>query len=194
MRKVIIEQHEMNYEELTKRYRTRAPRVVDACQKYEAAEFVVFQLDLIPIMVFVKHITDDNGKRLVMLYNVITTALEADIKLLRRYKDSYEQKAHIVAYDLPRTIMVDGCKPGILRFTRLEDDVAQPVHNVQPFTVSQDTFTQMGGLPWLDTTIPGMSEEQELHLVCYNPSIEHNISRHITEEHGFRNHRCIYLA
>ncbi|AWN08843.1 hypothetical protein MLDJOKPK_00265 [Salmonella phage SPAsTU] len=194
MRKVIIEQHEMNYEELTKRYQARAPRVVEACKKYEEAEFVVFQLDHIPTMVFVKHVTDDHGNRLVMLYNVITTALEADIKLLRRYKDCYEQKAHIVAYDLPRTIMVDGCAPGILRFTRLEEDAAQPVHAMRPFTVTQDTFTQMGGLPWIDLTVPGLDEEQELHVVCYNPSIEHTISRHITEEHGFRNHRCVYIA
>ncbi|QVW55297.1 hypothetical protein pEaSNUABM29_00257 [Erwinia phage pEa_SNUABM_29] len=193
MRKAIIEQHEMNYEGMCQRYRARAPRVVEACLKYNTANFVVFQLDGIPIMVFVKHVTEDNGQRLVMLYNVITTALETDVKLLRRYKDAYEQKSDVVAYDLPRTIMVEGCKPGILRFTRVEEDAEQPVHAMQPFTVTQDSYNGMGGLPWIDVVVPGLEETQELHLVCYTPSIEHTISRHITEEHGFRNHRCIYL-
>ncbi|EPJ2511820.1 hypothetical protein ACTGOH_004777, partial [Salmonella enterica subsp. enterica serovar Bareilly] len=63
----IIEQHEMNYEELTRRYRVKAPRVVEGCEKYKEADFVVFQREGVPMLVFVKHVTTDNDDRLVML-------------------------------------------------------------------------------------------------------------------------------
>ncbi|MGK7530380.1 hypothetical protein, partial [Salmonella enterica] len=68
------------------------------------------------MLVFVKHVTTDNDDRLVMLYNVMATVLDTDIGLLRRYKSSYEQKAKVVAFDLPRTVLVDGSRPAILRF------------------------------------------------------------------------------
>ncbi|EBW8959831.1 hypothetical protein BXK81_01160 [Salmonella enterica subsp. enterica serovar Javiana] len=189
----IIEQHEMNYEELTRRYRVKAPRVVEGCEKYKEADFVVFQREGIPMLVFVKHVTTDNDARLVMLYNVMATVLDTDIGLLRRYKSSYEQKAKVVAFDLPRTVLVDGSRPAILRFTKSEDD-SNPAHIVQPLTLSQDTLQQNGGMDWLNAMLPGLAEGQELHLVCYTPSVEHTYARYLTEEHGFRNHRGIYIA
>lgn len=189
----IIEQHEMNYEELTRRYRVKAPRVVEGCEKYKEADFVVFQRECIPMLVFVKHVTADNDDRLVMLYNVMATVLDTDIGLLRRYKSSYEQKAKVVAFDLPRTVLVDGSRPAILRFTKSEDD-SNPAHIVQPLTLSQDTLQQNGGMDWLNVMLPGLAEGQELHLVCYTPSVEHTYARYLTEEHGFRNHRGIYIA
>lgn len=189
----IIEQHEMNYEELTRRYRVKAPRVVEGCKKYKEADFVVFQREGIPMMVFVKQVTTDNDDRLVMLYNVMATVLDTDIGLLRRYKSSYEQKAKVVAFDLPRTVLVDGSRPAILRFTKSEDD-SNPAHIVQPLTLSQDTLQQNGGMDWLNVMLPGLAEGQELHLVCYTPSVEHTYARYLTEEHGFRNHRGIYIA
>lgn len=189
----IIEQHEMNYEELTRRYRVKAPRVVEGCEKYKEADFVVFQREGIPMLVFVKHVTTDNDDRLVMLYNVMATVLDTDIGLLRRYKSSYEQKAKVVAFDLPRTVLVDGSRPAILRFTKSEDD-SNPAHIVQPLTLSQDTLQQNGGMDWLNVMLPGLAEGQELHLVCYTPSIEHTYARYLTEEHGFRNHRAVYVA
>lgn len=189
----IIEQHEMNYEELTRRYRVKAPRVVEGCEKYKEADFVVFQREGIPMLVFVKHVTNDNDGRLVMLYNVMATVLDTDIGLLRRYKSSYEQKAKVVAFDLPRTVLVDGSRPAILRFTKSEDD-SNPAHIVQPLTLSQDTLQQNGGMDWLNVMLPGLAEGQELHLVCYTPSVEHTYARYLTEEHGFRNHRGIYIA
>ncbi|ECJ1544950.1 hypothetical protein E5U18_09515 [Salmonella enterica subsp. enterica serovar Typhimurium] len=189
----IIEQHEMNYEELTRRYRVKAPRVVEGCEKYKEADFVVFQREGIPMLVFVKHVTTDNDDRLVLLYNVMATVLDTDIGLLRRYKSSYEQKAKVVAFDLPRTVLVDGSRPAILRFTKSEDD-SIPAHIVQPLTLSQDTLQQNGGMDWLNVMLPGLAEGQELHLVCYTPSVEHTYARYLTEEHGFRNHRGIYIA
>lgn len=189
----IIEQHEMNYEELTRRYRVKAPRVVEGCEKYKEADFVVFQREGVPMLVFVKHITIDNDDRLVMLYNVMATVLDTDIGLLRRYKSSYEQKAKVVAFDLPRTVLVDGSRPAILRFTKSEGD-SNPAHIVQPLTLSQDTLQQNGGMDWLNVMLPGLAEGQELHLVCYTPSVEHTYARYLTEEHGFRNHRGIYIA
>ncbi|EBG5619680.1 hypothetical protein FI241_13180 [Salmonella enterica subsp. enterica] len=189
----IIEQHEMNYEELTRRYRVKAPRVVEGCEKYKEADFVVFQREGIPMLVFVKHVTTDNDDRLVMLYNVMATVLDTDIGLLRRYKSSYEQKAKVVAFDLPRTVLVDGSRPAILRFTKSESD-SNPAHIVQPLTLSQDTLQQNGGMDWLNVMLPGLAEGQELHLVCYTPSVEHTYARYLTEEHGFRNHRGIYIA
>lgn len=189
----IIEQHEMNYEELTRRYRVKAPQVVEGCEKYKEADFVVFQREGVPMMVFVKHVTTDNDARLVMLYNVMATVLDTDIGLLRRYKSSYEQKAKVVAFDLPRTVLVDGSRPAILRFTKSEDD-SNPAHIVQPLTLSQDTLQQNGGMDWLNVMLPGLAEGQELHLVCYTPSVEHTYARYLTEEHGFRNHRGIYIA
>ncbi|EEA0383502.1 hypothetical protein GL093_03250 [Salmonella enterica] len=189
----IIEQHEMNYEELTRRYRVKAPRVVEGCEKYKEADFVVFQREGIPMLVFVKHVTNDNDGRLVMLYNVMATVLDTDIGLLRRYKSSYEQKAKVVAFDLPRTVLVDGSRPGILRFTKSEDD-SNPEHIVQPLTLTQDMLQQNGGMDWLSVMLPGLAEGQELHLLCYTPSIEHTYARHLTEEHGFRNHRAVYVA
>ncbi|EJN4219899.1 hypothetical protein NP764_004055 [Salmonella enterica] len=189
----IIEQHEMNYEELTRRYRVKAPRVVEGCEKYKEADFVVFQREGVPMMVFVKHVTTDNDARLVMLYNVMATVLDTDIGLLRRYKSSYEQKAKVVAFDLPRTVLVDGSRPAILRFTKSESD-SNPAHIVQPLTLSQDTLQQNGGMDWLNVMLPGLAEGQELHLVCYTPSVEHTYARYLTEEHGFRNHRGIYIA
>lgn len=189
----IIEQHEMNYEELTRRYRVKAPRVVEGCEKYKEADFVVFQREGAPMLVFVKHVTTDNDDRLVMLYNVMATVLDTDIGLLRRYKSSYEQKAKVVAFDLPRTVLVDGSRPAILRFTKSEDD-SNPAHIVQPLTLSQDTLQQNGGMDWLNVMLPGLAEGQELHLVCYTPSVEHTYARYLTEEHGFRNHRGIYIA
>ncbi|ECN0528202.1 hypothetical protein YQ37_02555 [Salmonella enterica subsp. enterica serovar Enteritidis] len=189
----IIEQHEMNYEELTRRYRVKAPRVVEGCEKYKEADFVVFQREGIPMMVFVKHVTIDNDARLVMLYNVMATVLDTDIGLLRRYKSSYEQKAKVVAFDLPRTVLVEGSRPGILRFTKSEDD-CNPEHIVQPLTLTQDMLQQNGGMDWLSVMLPGLAEGQELHLLCYTPSIEHTYARHLTEEHGFRNHRAVYVA
>lgn len=189
----IIEQHEMNYEELTRRYRVKAPRVVEGCEKYKEADFVVFQREGIPMLVFVKHVTTDNDDRLVMLYNVMATVLDTDIGLLRRYKSSYEQKAKVVAFDLPRTVLVDGSRPAILRFTKSEDD-SNPAHIVQPLTLSQDTLQQNGGMDWLNVMLPGLAEGQELHLVCYTSSVEHTYARYLTEEHGFRNHRGIYIA
>ncbi len=189
----IIEQHEMNYEELTRRYRVKAPRVVEGCEKYKEADFVVFQREGIPMMVFVKHVTIDNDARLVMLYNVMATVLDTDIGLLRRYKSSYEQKAKVVAFDLPRTVLVDGSRPAILRFTKSEDD-SNPEHIVQPLTLTQDMLQQNGGMDWLSVMLPGLAEGQELHLLCYTPSIEHTYARHLTEEHGFRNHRAVYVA
>ncbi|EBX3689168.1 hypothetical protein ABN904_000773 [Salmonella enterica subsp. enterica serovar Bredeney] len=189
----IIEQHEMNYEELTRRYRVKAPRVVEGCEKYKEADFVVFQREGVPMLVFVKHVTTDNDDRLVMLYNVMATVLDTDIGLLRRYKSSYEQKAKVVAFDLPRTVLVDGSRPAILRFTKSESD-SNPAHIVQPLTLSQDTLQQNGGMDWLNVMLPGLAEGQELHLVCYTPSVEHTYARYLTEEHGFRNHRGIYIA
>ncbi|EBW9113637.1 hypothetical protein BZ973_00430 [Salmonella enterica subsp. enterica serovar Enteritidis] len=189
----IIEQHEMNYEELTRRYRVKAPRVVEGCEKYKEADFVVFQREGVPMLVFVKHVTTDNDARLVMLYNVMATVLDTDIGLLRRYKSSYEQKAKVVAFDLPRTVLVDGSRPAILRFTKSESD-SNPAHIVQPLTLSQDTLQQNGGMDWLNVMLPGLAEGQELHLVCYTPSVEHTYARYLTEEHGFRNHRGIYIA
>lgn len=189
----IIEQHEMNYEELTRRHRVKAPRVVEGCEKYKEADFVVFQREGVPMLVFVKHVTTDNDDRLVMLYNVMATVLDTDIGLLRRYKSSYEQKAKVVAFDLPRTVLVDGSRPAILRFTKSEDD-SNPAHIVQPLTLSQDTLQQNGGMDWLNVMLPGLAEGQELHLVCYTPSVEHTYARYLTEEHGFRNHRGIYIA
>ncbi|EDM3674864.1 hypothetical protein CSM50_01675 [Salmonella enterica subsp. enterica serovar Infantis] len=189
----IIEQHEMNYEELTRRYRVKAPRVVEGCEKYKEADFVVFQREGVPMLVFVKHVTTDSDDRLVMLYNVMATVLDTDIGLLRRYKSSYEQKAKVVAFDLPRTVLVDGSRPAILRFTKSEDD-SNPAHIVQPLTLSQDTLQQNGGMDWLNVMLPGLAEGQELHLVCYTPSVEHTYARYLTEEHGFRNHRGIYIA
>ncbi|MJU45383.1 hypothetical protein DOV96_12735 [Salmonella enterica subsp. enterica] len=189
----IIEQHEMNYEELTRRYRVKAPRVVEGCEKYKEADFVVFQREGIPMLVFVKHVTNDNDGRLVMLYNVMATVLDTDIGLLRRYKSSYEQKAKVVAFDLPRTVLVEGSRPGILRFTKSEDD-SNPEHIVQPLTLTQDMLQQNGGMDWLSVMLPGLAEGQELHLLCYTPSIEHTYARHLTEEHGFRNHRAVYVA
>lgn len=189
----IIEQHEMNYEELTRRYRVKAPRVVEGCEKYKEADFVVFQREGVPMLVFVKHLTTDNDDRLVMLYNVMATVLDTDIGLLRRYKSSYEQKAKVVAFDLPRTVLVDGSRPAILRFTKSESD-SNPAHIVQPLTLSQDTLQQNGGMDWLNVMLPGLAEGQELHLVCYTPSVEHTYARYLTEEHGFRNHRGIYIA
>lgn len=189
----IIEQHEMNYEELTRRYRVKAPRVVEGCEKYKEADFVVFQREGIPMLVFVKHVTNDNDGRLVMLYNVMATVLDTDIGLLRRYKSSYEQKAKVVAFDLPRTVLVEGSRPAILRFTKSEGD-SNPAHIVQPLTLSQDTLQQNGGMDWLNVMLPGLAEGQELHLVCYTPSVEHTYARYLTEEHGFRNHRGIYIA
>ncbi|WP_234886517.1 hypothetical protein, partial [Salmonella enterica] len=189
----IIEQHEMNYEELTRRYRVKAPRVVEGCEKYKEADFVVFQREGVPMLVFVKHVTTDSDDRLVMLYNVMATILDTDIGLLRRYKSSYEQKAKVVAFDLPRTVLVDGSRPAILRFTKSEDD-SNPAHIVQPLTLSQDTLQQNGGMDWLNVMLPGLAEGQELHLVCYTPSVEHTYARYLTEEHGFRNHRGIYIA
>lgn len=189
----IIEQHEMNYEELTRRYRVKSPRVVEGCEKYKEADFVVFQREGVPMLVFVKHVTTDNDDRLVMLYNVMATVLDTDIGLLRRYKSSYEQKAKVVAFDLPRTVLVEGSRPAILRFTRSEDD-SNPAHIVQPLTLSQDTLQQNGGMDWLNVMLPGLAEGQELHLVCYTPSVEHTYARYLTEEHGFRNHRGIYIA
>ena len=189
----IIEQHEMNYEELTRRYRVKAPRVVEGCEKYKEADFVVFQREGIPMLVFVKHVTNDNDGRLVMLYNVMATVLDTDIGLLRRYKSSYEQKAKVVAFDLPRTVLVEGSRPGILRFTKSEDD-SSPEHIVQPLTLTQDMLQQNGGMDWLGVMLPGLAEGQELHLLCYTPSIEHTYARYLTEEHGFRNHRAVYVA
>ncbi|QNI20872.1 hypothetical protein [Salmonella phage JN03] len=189
----IIEQHEMNYEELTRRYRVKAPRVVEGCEKYKEADFVVFQREGVPMLVFVKHVTTDSDDRLVMLYNVMATVLDTDIGLLRRYKSSYEQKAKVVAFDLPRTVLVEGSRPAILRFTKSEDD-SNPAHIVQPLTLSQDTLQQNGGMDWLNVMLPGLAEGQELHLVCYTPSVEHTYARYLTEEHGFRNHRGIYIA
>ncbi|QKN86017.1 hypothetical protein ACEC001_1760 [Escherichia phage vB_EcoM_EC001] len=189
----IIEQHEMNYEELTRRYRVKAPRVVEGCEKYKEADFVVFQREGVPMMVFVKHVSSDNDDRLVMLYNLMATVLDTDIGLLRRYKSSYEQKAKVVAFDLPRTVLVDGSRPAILRFTKSESD-SNPAHIVQPLTLSQDTLQQNGGMDWLNVMLPGLAEGQELHLVCYTPSVEHTYARYLTEEHGFRNHRGIYIA
>ncbi|ECB4558228.1 hypothetical protein EXP36_00860 [Salmonella enterica subsp. enterica serovar Weltevreden] len=189
----IIEQHEMNYEELTRRYRVKAPRVVEGCEKYKEADFVVFQREGVPMLVFVKHVTNDNDGRLVMLYNVMATVLDTDIGLLRRYKSSYEQKAKVVAFDLPRTVLVEGSRPGILRFTKSEDD-SNPEHIVQPLTLTQDMLQQNGGMDWLSVMLPGLAEGQELHLLCYTPSIEHTYARHLTEEHGFRNHRAVYVA
>lgn len=189
----IIEQHEMNYEELTRRYRVKAPRVVEGCEKYKEADFVVFQREGVPMLVFVKHVTTDNDARLVMLYNVMATVLDTDIGLLRRYKSSYEQKAKVVAFDLPRTVLVDGSRPAILRFTKSESD-SNPAHIVQPLTLSQDTLQQNGGMDWLNVMLPGLAEGQELHLVCYTPSVEHTYARYLTEEHGFCNHRGIYIA
>ncbi|EDE1429302.1 hypothetical protein BZX62_02220 [Salmonella enterica subsp. enterica serovar Enteritidis] len=189
----IIEQHEMNYEELTRRYRVKAPRVVEGCEKYKEADFVVFQREGVPMLVFVKHVTTDSDDRLVMLYNVMATVLDTDIGLLRRYKSSYEQKAKVVAFDLPRTVLVDGSRPAILRFTKSEGD-SNPAHIVQPLTLSQDTLQQNGGMDWLNVMLPGLAEGQELHLVCYTPSVEHTYARYLTEEHGFRNHRGIYIA
>lgn len=189
----IIEQHEMNYEELTRRYRVKAPRVVEGCEKYKEADFVVFQREGIPMLVFVKHVTTDNDDRLVMLYNVMATVLDTDIGLLRRYKSSYEQKAKVVAFDLPRTVLVDGSRPAILRFTKSEDD-SNPAHIVQPLTLTQDMLQQNGGMDWLSVMLPGLAEGQELHLLCYTPSIEHTYARYLTEEHGFRNHRAVYVA
>lgn len=189
----IIEQHEMNYEELTRRYRVKAPRVVEGCEKYKEADFVVFQREGVPMLVFVKHVTTDSDDRLVMLYNVMATVLDTDIGLLRRYKSSYEQKAKVVAFDLPRTVLVEGSRPGILRFTKSEDD-SNPEHIVQPLTLTQDMLQQNGGMDWLSVMLPGLAEGQELHLLCYTPSIEHTYARHLTEEHGFRNHRAVYVA
>ncbi|EEE9654086.1 hypothetical protein DFV33_04950 [Salmonella enterica subsp. enterica serovar Bareilly] len=189
----IIEQHEMNYEELTRRYRVKAPRVVEGCEKYKEADFVVFQREGIPMLVFVKHVTNDNDGRLVMLYNVMATVLDTDIGLLRRYKSSYEQKAKVVAFDLPRTVLVEGSRPGILRFTKSEDD-SNAEHVVQPLTLTQDMLQQNGGMDWLSVMLPGLAEGQELHLLCYTPSIEHTYARYLTEEHGFRNHRAVYVA
>lgn len=189
----IIEQHEMNYEELTRRYRVKAPRVVEGCEKYKEADFVVFQREGIPMLVFVKHVTTDNDDRLVMLYNVMATVLDTDIGLLRRYKSSYEQKAKVVAFDLPRTVLVDGSRPAILRFTKSEDD-SNAEHVVQPLTLTQDMLQQNGGMDWLSVMLPGLAEGQELHLLCYTPSIEHTYARYLTEEHGFRNHRAVYVA
>ncbi|EEH4091372.1 hypothetical protein G7554_000084 [Salmonella enterica subsp. enterica serovar Saintpaul] len=189
----IIEQHEMNYEELTRRYRVKAPRVVEGCEKYKEADFVVFQREGVPMLVFVKHVTKDNDGRLVMLYNVMATVLDTDIGLLRRYKSSYEQKAKVVAFDLPRTVLVDGSRPAILRFTKSEDD-SNAEHVVQPLTLTQDMLQQNGGMDWLSVMLPGLAEGQELHLLCYTPSIEHTYARYLTEEHGFRNHRAVYVA
>lgn len=189
----IIEQHEMNYEELTRRYRVKAPRVVEGCEKYKEADFVVFQREGVPMLVFVKHVTTDSDDRLVMLYNVMATVLDTDIGLLRRYKSSYEQKAKVVAFDLPRTVLVEGSRPGILRFTKSEDD-SNAEHVVQPLTLTQDMLQQNGGMDWLSVMLPGLAEGQELHLLCYTPSIEHTYARYLTEEHGFRNHRAVYVA
>lgn len=193
MAKIIIEQREMDYPEFVRRYRVCAPRAVAACEKYAEAQFVVFQLDGVPTMVYVKHVTDDNGHRLIMLYNVVYSIPYTEVDLLRRYKDAYEQKSYLVAFDLPRAIEVEGLTSALLRFTRLDDEAVSPVHTLQPFTITQDTLEQQGGMAWLDAIAPGIPDEQELHLVCYSPSIEHKVARHLAEQHGFRNHRCVYI-
>ncbi|ANZ50620.1 hypothetical protein STRATTON_195 [Erwinia phage vB_EamM_Stratton] len=192
MAKVIIEQREMNFDELKERYSVKAPRVVESCEKYAEAELVVFQQDKLPLMVFVKTFITEGTMKLCCLTNVISSTLEVDVTLMRRYKDAYMKKVNLVTFDFPRSIMVNGCRPAILRFSHLEED-EQPVEKFQPYSITQETYQQRGGIDWLDTVAPNISRGQEVHLICYNPAIEHTISRHLVEQHGFQQHRAIYI-
>ncbi|AFQ96643.1 hypothetical protein G173_gp098 [Erwinia phage phiEaH2] len=192
MAKVTIEQREMNFDELKERYSVKAPRVVESCEKYAEAELVVFQQDKLPLMVFVKTFITEGTMKLCCLTNVISSTLEVDVTLMRRYKDAYMKKVNLVTFDFPRSIMVNGCRPAILRFSHLEED-EQPVEKFQPYSITQETYQQRGGLDWLDTVAPNISRGQEVHLICYNPAIEHTISRHLVEQHGFQQHRAIYI-
>lgn len=192
MAKVIIEQREMRFDELKERYDIKAPRVVESCAKYAEADLVVFQQDGLPLMVFVKTVMADRTMQYCCLTNVISSTLEMDVALMRRYKDAYLRKVNMVIFDLPRSIMVAGCRAAILRFTQLEEN-EQPLEKFQPYNITQETFQGKGGLAWLDSVIPEIPVDQELHVICHTPSVEHTICRHLVEEHGFKQHRAIYI-
>ncbi|ANZ48209.1 hypothetical protein ASESINO_196 [Erwinia phage vB_EamM_Asesino] len=192
MAKVIIEQREMDFKELKERYGVKAPRVVEVCEKYQDAELMVFQQDKLPLMVFVKTNIEEGAMKMCCLTNVTSSTLEVDVSLLRRYKDAYLKKVNLVTFDFARSIMVNGCRPAIQRFTQLDED-ERPVERFQPFTITQDTYVQKGGIDWLDSVLPSVTRGQEIHLVCYNPAIEHTISRHLVEQHGYQQHRAVYI-
>lgn len=192
MAKVTIEQREMDFEEFQKRYGAKHPRAVENCEKYQEAELVVFQQGGVPMMVFVKTLVTDGDTQMCNLTNVISSTLELDVALMRRYKDADARKLNLVIFDLPRAITVAGCRPSILRFTKQAEDEV-PVERYQPYTITQDTFEMHGGFDWLDTIAPKIWHGQEVHLVCYNPTLEHNIARALVERYEFRQHRAVYI-
>lgn len=179
---------EHNFTSLKERYGKNVPALIEQAQRYEQFDFVVFEEDAVPKIVFTRLTIDARGVKLHQLSAISCMLFDLPLKTMKRYRAACANEKTVLAYDLPPSVHISEKDASIVRYSPIElPAIVSEIDSVELGDEDADIGEQE--LAEIIKQSPGIS----ISLGYTNTVKQANFARYLAEVHNYQLSRRIYF-